>query len=98
MMHRITTIGYTVFGVAATLFWFIIVPHLNSWEPSRYTFGIVVICIAMVNIVGFVYLIRKRADYGRWLIATGLIGNSLSLFIIVYALAGSLFLEYFFQM
>jgi hypothetical protein len=98
MMHRIIAIGYTMFGVAATLFWFIVIPHLSFWNPSRYTLGIVIICVAMINISGLVYLIRKRADSGRWLIATGLIGNGVSLFVIVYALAGCLFLEYVFRM
>lgn len=97
-MNRITAIGYTVLGVAAALFWFISILSLSLWNPSRFTIGIVTVCIAMINISGLVYLIRKRADHGRWLIAAGLCGNGLSLFVIVYALAGSLFLEYVFRM
>jgi len=98
MVHRIAGIGYTVFGVAATLFWCIIIPNLKSWNPSRYTLGFVVICIAMTNLFGLIYLIRKRDDYGRWLIATGLLGNGLSIFIILFSLAGCFFLEFVFRM
>ena len=98
MMHRIIAIGYTVFGVVATLCWFIVIPHLSSWNPSRYTLGIVIIFIAMINISGLFYLTRKRADSGRWLTVMGLTGNGVSLFVIVFALVGSLFLEYFFRM
>jgi hypothetical protein len=98
MVRRIAVIGYTVFGVAATFFWFIFIPNLKCWNPSRCTLGFVVICIAMTNLLGLIYLIRKRGDYERWLIATGLLGNGLSIFIIVFSLAGCIFLEYFFRM
>ena len=98
MIHRITVVGYTVFGVSATLFWFIIIPNLRFWNPSRYTLGFVTICIATANLFGFVYLIRNRDEYGRWLIATGLLGNGLSLFVIVFSFAGCFFLEYVFRM
>lgn len=98
MVHRITVIGYTVFGVAATLLWFLIVPNLKLWNPSRYTLGFVIICIATINLFGLFYLIRKRDDYGRWLIVTGLLGNGLSLFLIVFSSAGFFFLEYVFRM
>jgi hypothetical protein len=98
MAHRITVIGYTVFGVAATLFWLIIIPNLRFWNPSRYTLGFVILCIATTNLLGLVSVTRKRDDCGRWLIATGLLGNGLSLFIIVFALAGAFFLEYVFRM
>ena len=98
MMHRIIAIGYTVFGVSASLFWVIIILYLRLWNPSRYTLGFVIIGIAMINIMGLVYLIRKRADYRRWLIITGVSGNGLSLFVIVYSLVGCLFLQYVFRM
>ena len=98
MMHRIIAIGCTVFGVSSTLFWFIIIPYLKLWNPSRYTFGFVIIGIAMINIGGLVYLIWKRGVYRRWLIVTGVSGNGLSLFVIVYSLVGCLFLEYVFRM
>jgi hypothetical protein len=98
MVHRITIIGYTVFGVVAPLFWFIIIPNLKFWNPSRYTLGFVIICVATTNLFGLVSLIRKRDEYGLWLIATGLLGNGLSLFIIVFSLAGCFFLETVFRM
>ena len=98
MMHRIAVIGSAVFGVVATMSLFIIIPYLRFWNPSRYTASFVIICIATTNILGLVYLIRNRDGYGRWLfIATGL-GNGLSLFIIVFSLAGCFFLEYVFRM
>jgi uncharacterized membrane protein len=98
MMHRIAAIGYAVFGVVAALFLIISIPYLKVWNPSRYTVGFVTVAIAMINILGLVYLIRHREDYERWLlIATGL-GNGLSLFVIIFSLAGSFFLEYIFRM
>lgn len=97
-MHRIAAIGYAVFGVVAALFLIISIPYLKVWNPSRYTVGFVTVAIAMINILGLVYLIRHREDYERWLlIATGL-GNGLSLFVIIFSLAGSFFLEYIFRM
>ena len=98
MMHRITVIGYAVFGIAATLFLLIIIPYLRVWNPSWYTLGFVIICIATINIFGLVYLIRNRDDYGRWLLIATALGNGLSLFVIVFSLAGCLFLEYVFRM
>ena len=98
MMQRIAVIGCTVFGVAATSFWFITIPYLNTWNPSRKTIGVVVVSIATANLFGLLYLFRKRLDYGRWLVATGLIGNGLSLLIIIYSLAGCFFLGYLFRM
>jgi hypothetical protein len=98
MVHQIAAYGYTVFGFAATLFWFILIPNLKPWNPSRYTLGLLVICIAMTNFSGLIYLIRKRNDCGRWLIAAGLLGNGFSIFVIVFSLAGCIFLEYVFRM
>jgi hypothetical protein len=98
MMHRIAVIGYAVFGVVATVFLFFIIPNLKSWNPSRYTLGFVTTVIAAINIFGLVFLIRNREGYERWLlIATG-IGNGLSLFVIIFSLAGCFFLEYVFRM
>lgn len=98
MVHRTTVIGYTVFGVATTLLWFLIVPNLKFWNPSWYTLGLVIICIATINLFGIFYMIRKRDDYGRWLIVSGLLGNGLSLFLIVFSTVGCFFLEYIFRM
>ena len=98
MVHRTIVIGYTLFGVATTLLWFLIVLNLKFWNPSRYTLGFIIICTATINLFGFLYLIRKRDDYGRWLIVSGLLGNGLSLFLIVLSTAGSFFLEYIFRM
>ena len=97
-MHRITVIGFALFGVVATLFLFIIIPYLRFWNPSWYTLGFVIICIATINIFGLVYLIRNRDDYGLGLLITTALGNGLSLFVIVFSLAGCFFLEYVFHM
>ena len=87
-----------VFGVFSTLFWFILIAHLKSWQPSRLTLGTIVMAIAVINIAGLVYLIRKYRKHPRWLVITGVCGNALSLLLIVYAILGSLFLEYVFRM
>ena len=95
---RTVVIGYTVFGVATTLLWFLIVLNLKFWNPSRYTLGFIIICIATINLFGLFYLIRKRDAYGRWLIVSGLLGNGVSLFLIVFSTAACFFLEYIFRM
>ena len=97
-MHRITIIGYAVFGVVSTFSLFIIIAYLRSWNPSWYTLGLVIICIATINILGLAYLIRNRDDYGRWLLIATALENGLSLFVIVFSLAGCFFLEYVFRM
>jgi hypothetical protein len=98
MMRRIIATGYMALGVSATLFWFIIIPNLKFGYLSRYTLSWVIMGIALINIGGLVYLIRKRRDHPRWLVITGISGNGLSLFVIVYSILGCLFLEYVFRM
>jgi hypothetical protein len=87
-----------VLGVSTALFWFIIIPNLKFGYLSRYNLSLVIMGIALINIGGLVYLIRKRRDHPRWLVITGASGNGLSLCVIVYSMLGCLFLEYVFRM
>jgi hypothetical protein len=92
MMRRIIATGDMALGFSTTLFW------LKFGYLSRYTLSWVIMGIAIINIGGLVYLIRKRRDHPRWLVITGISGNGLSLFVIVYSILGCLFLEYVFRM
>jgi hypothetical protein len=97
-MRRTTASAYTIFGVMTTLFWFVLIPQLSSWRPSRLTLGSIVAAVAVINIAGLVYLVKNYRIHPRWLVVAGIFGNGLSLFVIVYAAAGLIFLEYFFRM
>ncbi len=98
MMRRITAAGLAAFGAASVVFWFVAVPYLETWRPSPLAVGLMVAAIAAVNITGLIYLIRGYREHPRWLVAVGIVGNALSLFVIAYAAAGMIFLEYFFRM
>jgi hypothetical protein len=98
MTDRITAWAFTAIGVVTALAWFFLVPHLKSWQPSRLELGLIAAAIATVNVAGLVYLIRYRRGHPRWMVAAGIGGNGLSLFVIVYAIVGMLFLEYCFRM
>jgi hypothetical protein len=98
MMRRITAAGFAAFGAAAVLFWFAAVPHLKTWRPSPLAVGLMIAAVGMVNIAGLIYLIGRYREHPRWLVAVGIAGNGLSLFVIAYAAAGMIFLEYFFRM
>lgn len=98
MARRIIAAGYMAFGIASTIFWFVVIPHVSSWRPSRLTVGLLIAAIALANVAGLVYLIRGYRTHPRWLVAVGVGGNALSLFVIAYAVVGCLYLEYFFRM
>jgi len=97
-MHRTIATGCAVLGIFTMLFCFIIILRLISWNPSRLELGLAIITIAMINIGGLVYLIRKRRDHPLWLVIIGISGNVVSLFVIVYSILGLLYLEYVFRM
>jgi uncharacterized membrane protein len=98
MIRRIIAAGFMALGVSTVLFLFIIIRNLKFGYLSRYNLSLVIMGIALINIGGIVYLIRKRRDHPRWLIITGISGNGLSLFMIIYSILGCLFLEYVFRM
>jgi hypothetical protein len=98
MTRQIIAAGHMVFGVLSTVFWFIIIPHLSSWQPSRYVLGGIVAAVGLINIAGLIYLIGGYRVHPRWVVAAGICGNALSIFIIAYAVVGCLYLEYFFRM
>jgi len=98
MMRRITAAGFAAFGAAAVIFWFIAIPHLETWRPSPLAVGLMIAAVGLVNIAALIYLIRGYREHPRWLVAVGIVGNALSLFVIGYAAAGMIFLEYFFRM
>lgn len=98
MMRRIIAVVYMALGVFTALFWIIMIPNLKFGYLSRYHLTLVIMGIALINVGGLIYLIRKRRDYPRWLVITGISGNGLSLFVIVYSILGCLFLEYAFRM
>lgn len=78
MPQRIAAAGYAAFGVIATLFWFIMIPHLQSWDPSPAALCLITVAVAAINITGFVFLFRNRREHPQWLILTGEIGNGFS--------------------
>ena len=86
------------FGVSCAIFRFIIIAHLNSWRPDRLTLGSIAAAITIINIGGLYYPARHRREHPRWLIVTEILGNCLSLFVIVYAVLGMLYLEYVFRL
>jgi len=98
MKQRIITIGLVAFGVLAAVFWFIVIPHLTRWHPSRPTLAAIAVSIAVANAAGIVYPIRNRAACSPWWMMIGVAANGLSLFVVLYAVAGLVFLEYVFRM
>lgn len=98
MKHPLIAKGYMVFGICTAVLSFVVISNLKTWNPSPYYLGVIASATAVLNTAGLFHLIRKRRDHSGWIIIPGIIGNAISLFVIIYSVAGSLFLEYIFRM
>lgn len=95
---RIIGISCTLFGAASASFHFIVSPYLNRWNPSGCTLGCIAGSIAALNIFGLIHLFKKRDACGRWLTVAGLVGNGLSLLVLLCVTAAYIFFQYIFRM
>jgi hypothetical protein len=95
---RIIAFGCTLFGAVSAASPFLIVPYLNKWHPSGCILGLIIGCIAALNIFGLLCLFKKRDVYRQWLTGAGLLGNGLSLLMIAGLTAVYLYFQYYFRM